>query len=136
MQCSPLTEASSLRDRNDVEAFKDVIEDEPHFITKIVDNDLLAKVVVAMVGELVSWREEARIGCGEMGGVEKISSIGSKFMVDGEDCLDGCDGAGGGEVKGGGVDLGVIKSFSGEIPGETMGESGGDIIRLGGGPVW
>ncbi|GJS02915.1 hypothetical protein Tco_0319423 [Tanacetum coccineum] len=70
-----------------------------------------------------------------MGGVEKISSIGSKFMVDGEDCLDGCDGAGGGEVKGGGVDLGVIKSFSGEIPGETMGESGGDIIRLGGGPV-
>ncbi|GKA11466.1 hypothetical protein Tco_0691012 [Tanacetum coccineum] len=33
--------------------------------------------------------------CGEVGGVEKISSTRSKFMANEEDCLDGCDGAGG-----------------------------------------
>ncbi|GJX14958.1 hypothetical protein Tco_0206716 [Tanacetum coccineum] len=54
-------------------------------------------------------------------------------MANGEDCLDGCDAASGGEVKGGGVDFGVLKSSSGEILGETMGERGGDMIGLGGG---
>ncbi|GKE44600.1 hypothetical protein Tco_1471884, partial [Tanacetum coccineum] len=43
-------------------------------------------------------------------GVEKISSTGSKLIANGEDCLDGCDGAGRGEVNGGWVDLGVFKS--------------------------
>ncbi|GJU94384.1 hypothetical protein Tco_1319140 [Tanacetum coccineum] len=33
-----------------------------------------------------------------------------------EDCLDGWVGAGGGEVKGGGVDFGVTRTFLGEIP--------------------
>ncbi|GKF14571.1 hypothetical protein Tco_0056033 [Tanacetum coccineum] len=81
-------------------------------------------------GSMVSLR-----GCGEVGEVEKISSTGSKFMANGEDCLDGCDAASGGEVKGGGVDFGVLKSSSGEILGETMGERGGDMIGLGGGLV-
>ncbi|GKE74812.1 hypothetical protein Tco_1536853 [Tanacetum coccineum] len=78
---------------------------------------------------------ESKNGCGEVGEVEKISSTGSKFMANGEDCLDGCDGASGGEVKGGGVDFGVLKGSPGEILGETMGERGGDMIGLGGGPV-
>ncbi|GKA47077.1 hypothetical protein Tco_0739960 [Tanacetum coccineum] len=43
---------------------------------------------------------------------------------------------GGGEVIGSGVNFGVIKSSSGEILDETMGERGGDIMGLGGGPVW
>ncbi|GJU18483.1 hypothetical protein Tco_1146449 [Tanacetum coccineum] len=42
---------------------------------------------------------ESKNGCGEVGGVEKISSTGSKFMANGEDCLDGCDGAGGEKSK-------------------------------------
>ncbi|GJU84891.1 hypothetical protein Tco_1292437 [Tanacetum coccineum] len=42
---------------------------------------------------------------------------------------------GGGEVIGSGVDLGVIKSSSGEIPDETIGERGGDMMGLSGGPV-
>ncbi|GJZ98489.1 hypothetical protein Tco_0670942, partial [Tanacetum coccineum] len=74
-------------------------------------------------------------GCREVGGVEKISSIGSKFMANMEDCLDGCDGASGGEVKGGGVEFGVLKSLQGEIPGEIIGERGGDMMRLGVGPI-
>ncbi|GKA26903.1 hypothetical protein Tco_0713071 [Tanacetum coccineum] len=56
-------------------------------------------------------------------------------MANREECLDGCDGAGGGEVIGSGVDLGVIKSSSGEIPDETIGERGGDMMGLSGGPA-
>ncbi|GJS54547.1 hypothetical protein Tco_0627909 [Tanacetum coccineum] len=78
---------------------------------------------------------ESKNGCGEVGGVEKISSTGFKFMANGEDCLDGCDGAGG-EVKGGGVELGVVNSLLGEIPRDVMGERGGDMMGLSGGPVW
>nr|GEU73267.1 hypothetical protein [Tanacetum cinerariifolium] len=59
---------------------------------------------------------------------------GGGFVVRGE-CLDGCDGAYGGEVKESGVNLGVIKSSSGEIPSETMGERCGDMMGFGGGPV-
>ncbi|GKE53576.1 hypothetical protein Tco_1488732, partial [Tanacetum coccineum] len=38
---------------------------------------------------------ESKNTCGEVGGVEKISSTGSKFMVRGEECLEGYVGAGG-----------------------------------------
>ncbi|GJX14348.1 putative reverse transcriptase domain-containing protein [Tanacetum coccineum] len=57
----------------------------------------MAEVVVAKVEEVVPWWEEAVNGCGDMGGVEKISSTGSKSIANREDCFDGCDGAGGGE---------------------------------------
>nr|GEV48908.1 hypothetical protein [Tanacetum cinerariifolium] len=43
---------------------------------------------------------------------------------------------GGGEVKGSGVDLGVVNSLLGEIPGVVMGERGGDTIEVDGGVVW
>nr|GEU48974.1 hypothetical protein [Tanacetum cinerariifolium] len=36
-------------------------------------------------------------GCSDVGGVENISLTGSKLISNGEDCLHGCDGAGGGE---------------------------------------
>ncbi|GJW48064.1 hypothetical protein Tco_0079710 [Tanacetum coccineum] len=78
-------------------ALKNVIEDEPYFIMEV----LMAKVVVAKVKEVVLWREGAMVG-----GVEKISSTGSKLIANKEDCLDGCDGADGGVVNGGGVVLG------------------------------
>ncbi|GJR87937.1 hypothetical protein Tco_0211948 [Tanacetum coccineum] len=56
-------------------------------------------VVVAMVGEEVPWPEEVEVDlsnntCGEVGGVEKISSTGSNFIVKGEECLEGCVGVG------------------------------------------
>ncbi|GKB97617.1 hypothetical protein Tco_0983754 [Tanacetum coccineum] len=46
------------------------------------------------------------------------------------------DGAGGGEVKGGGVNLGVFKRCSGENRGRATGEVGGDSIGVEGGAVW
>ncbi|GKD89036.1 hypothetical protein Tco_1364543 [Tanacetum coccineum] len=75
------------------------------------------------------------IGGGDVGGVEKISTTRSKFMANGEDCLDGCDGACGGEVKGSGFDLGVVNSLLGVIPGDVMRERGRDTIGVDGGAV-
>ncbi|GKF27485.1 hypothetical protein Tco_0083379 [Tanacetum coccineum] len=46
-----------------------------------------------------------------MGGVENKSSMGSMLIAKGEECLDGWVRAGGGEVKGGGVDFRVTKSL-------------------------
>nr|GFB33103.1 hypothetical protein [Tanacetum cinerariifolium] len=53
---------------------------------------------------------ESKNGGGDVGGVEKISSTGSKLIANREDCLDGWDGVGRGEVNGEGVDLGLFKS--------------------------
>ncbi|GJU52123.1 hypothetical protein Tco_1221678 [Tanacetum coccineum] len=72
---------------------------------------------------------------GEGRGVENKSSMGSKFMDNGEECLDNWVGAGGGEVKGGGVDFGVSKTFLGEIPGEIIRESGGEVFGVNRGAV-
>ncbi|GJX32336.1 hypothetical protein Tco_0242191 [Tanacetum coccineum] len=79
---------------------------------------------------------ESKNTCEEVGGVEKMSSTGSKFMVRGEECLEGRVGADGGEVKGGGDDFGVSKSLVGEIPRVVIGESGGEIFGDDGGAVW
>nr|GEZ16184.1 hypothetical protein [Tanacetum cinerariifolium] len=78
---------------------------------------------------------ESKNACGEVRGVEKISSTGSKFMVIGDECLKGCVGAGGGEVNGGGDDFGVIKSLLGDIFGVAIGESGGDTFGVDGGAI-
>nr|GEV67007.1 hypothetical protein [Tanacetum cinerariifolium] len=56
------------------------------------------------------------------------------LMANGEECLDDWVGAGGGEVKGGGVNFRVI--LLGEIPEESTGESGGEDFRVEGGVVW
>ncbi|GJZ23466.1 hypothetical protein Tco_0560925 [Tanacetum coccineum] len=55
---------------------------------------------------------------------------GGGFVVlgGGKECLEGCVGAGGGEVNGGGDDFGVSKSLLGEIPRVVIGESGGVIF--------
>ncbi|GJV45368.1 hypothetical protein Tco_1429904 [Tanacetum coccineum] len=107
-----------------------------------------------------SYRESKSV-CGEVGGVEKISSTGSKLMDRGEECLeagdgvtnttrhrynedqdgvtgshDGIIGAGGGEVSGGGDDFGVSKSSLGEILGVVIGKSGEETFGDGGGTVW
>ncbi|GJU20566.1 hypothetical protein Tco_1153908 [Tanacetum coccineum] len=74
-------------------------------------------------------------GCGDVGGVEKISLTGSKLITNVEVCLDGCDGGSGREVNGGGVVLGVLKRWSRDVLDETIGESGGDTIGLDGGAV-
>ncbi|GJR43470.1 hypothetical protein Tco_1311573 [Tanacetum coccineum] len=74
-----------------------------------------------------SGRESKNV-CGEVGEVEEMSSTGSKFMVKGEECLEGCVDAGRGEVNGGGDDFGVSKSLLGEIPRVVIGESGGEIF--------
>nr|GEU45984.1 hypothetical protein [Tanacetum cinerariifolium] len=58
--------------------------------------------------------------------MESNDSLGGRgLVVVGEECLDGWVGAGGGEVKGGGVDLGVTKSLLGETPRESGSVDGG-----------
>nr|GEV20198.1 hypothetical protein [Tanacetum cinerariifolium] len=54
---------------------------------------------------------ESKSACREVGRVEKISSTGSKLMVRGEECLEGCVSASGGEVNGGGDDFGMSKVY-------------------------
>nr|GEU66194.1 hypothetical protein [Tanacetum cinerariifolium] len=65
---------------------------------------------------------ESKSACGEVGGVKNTSSTGSKFMVRGEECLEGCVGAGEGKVNGSGDDFGVRKSLFGEIPRVVIGD--------------
>ncbi|GJW16020.1 hypothetical protein Tco_0020153 [Tanacetum coccineum] len=79
--------------------------------------------------------EEAR-NCGGNGG------RGSSIFGRGEGSLAICSieskdglGAGGGEVKGGGVVFGVTKSLLGETPGENTEESGGDEFGDDGWPI-
>ncbi|GJV84742.1 hypothetical protein Tco_1524640 [Tanacetum coccineum] len=74
----------------DIEAIENVIEDEPYFFTKVVENDLSALKMIA------------------------------KHLMSG------------GEVKRGGVDLGVVNSLLGEFPGDVMGESGGETFGVDG----
>ncbi|GJW38297.1 mitochondrial outer membrane protein porin 2-like protein [Tanacetum coccineum] len=81
-------------------------------------------------GSLVKRSMELNDG---LGGVENKSSVGSKFMASGEECLDGWVGAGRGEVKGGGVVFGVSRILLGVIPKDIMGESSGEVFRLDGG---
>nr|GEU55901.1 reverse transcriptase domain-containing protein [Tanacetum cinerariifolium] len=69
------------------------------------------------------------------GGVENKSSVGSKFIASGEECLDGWIGSGRGEVKGGGLDFGVSRTFLGEILREIIKESGGKVFGVNGGSV-
>ncbi|GJU82040.1 hypothetical protein Tco_1284405 [Tanacetum coccineum] len=68
--------------------------------------------------------------CREVRGVENKSLVGSKLMASGEECLDGWVGAGGGEVKGGGVVFGVSKILLGVIPEDIIRESGGEAFGL------
>ncbi|GJS92395.1 hypothetical protein Tco_0799363 [Tanacetum coccineum] len=81
------------------------------------------------------YSRESKNMCGEVGGVKKISSTGSKFMVRGEECLEGCVGAGEGEVNEDGDDFGVRKSLLGEILGVVIRESGGEKFEVDGGAV-
>ncbi|GJY70108.1 hypothetical protein Tco_0473090 [Tanacetum coccineum] len=78
---------------------------------------------------------ESKNACGEVGGVEKMSSTGSKFMVRGEECLEGCVGTGGGAVNEGRDDFGVSKSLLGEIPRVAIGERGGETFGVDEGAV-
>nr|GFB77410.1 hypothetical protein [Tanacetum cinerariifolium] len=78
---------------------------------------------------------ESKNACGKVRGVEKMSSMGSKLMVRGEECLEGYVGSGGGEVRRGGDEFRVSKSLLGEIPRVVIGEGIGEIFRDDGGAV-
>ncbi|GKC20033.1 hypothetical protein Tco_1022183 [Tanacetum coccineum] len=103
-----------------IETIKNVIEDESHFIMKVVDNDLGALAMFAKHfmggGGLVvlggRFYRESKSACGEVGGVENMSSTRSKLMVRGDECLEGCVGADGGEVSRGGDDFWSEQKFA------------------------
>ncbi|GJS88759.1 hypothetical protein Tco_0771395 [Tanacetum coccineum] len=87
-----------------VETIENVIEDESHFIMKVVDNDL---------GALAMWRRiSSSRWCREVGRVKKMRLTGSKLMVRGDECLEGCVGADGGEVSRGGDDFWSKQKFA------------------------
>nr|GEV83591.1 hypothetical protein [Tanacetum cinerariifolium] len=124
----------------------DVIENEVHFIMKVVNNDLSALTMVTKYfmsrvggGFMVlggrSFRE-SKNACGEVGGIKKISSIGSMFMVRDEECLEGCVGTYGGEFNKGRDDFRVRKGLLGKIPDVVIGKRGGETFGDDGGAVW
>ncbi|GJZ91141.1 hypothetical protein Tco_0663068 [Tanacetum coccineum] len=127
-----------------VKAIKNMIEDESHFVTKVVDNDLgalemFAKHFMGGGGLVVLGgrsSRESKSACGEVGGVMKMSLKGSKLMVRNEECLEGCIGASGGEISRGGDDFKVGKSLLSEIPKVMIGEGGGETFGDDGGAVW
>ncbi|GJW84182.1 hypothetical protein Tco_0157327, partial [Tanacetum coccineum] len=111
-----------------IEVLENVVEDEPHFFMEKLwwqrwfhggrGSGWLAKCSIVSNkghggGGLVvlggKSSSESKNGRGDVGGVEKISSTGSRLIANEKDCLDGCDGASGGEVNGRGVVLGVFK---------------------------
>ncbi|GKE92819.1 hypothetical protein Tco_1573914 [Tanacetum coccineum] len=99
--------------------------------------DLRAEVAVVMVGEVVPWLEEVVVDRPNiLLNRKKMSSTGSMFMARGEECLEGLVGVGGGEFKGGEVDLGVVNNLLGDIPKDVIGESGGEVIEVVGGLIW
>ncbi|GJW93473.1 MAK10-like protein [Tanacetum coccineum] len=65
-----------------------------------------------------------------------MSSTGSMLIANGDDCLDGYVGAGGGEVNGREVVLGVFKSSLRENPGGAIGVIRGELSGVDGGAVW
>nr|GEX04484.1 hypothetical protein [Tanacetum cinerariifolium] len=87
--------------------------------------------MVVIRGEKVPWPEEVEVDLPNVRLIQimvEISSTGSKFMVMGEKCLEGCVGADGGEVNEGRGNFGVSKSLHGEILEVVIGESGGEIF--------
>ncbi|GJX36537.1 hypothetical protein Tco_0248094 [Tanacetum coccineum] len=81
---------------------------------------LMAKVAGSLKEDLGEKLEvEVAMVEEEVGGVENKSSVGYKFMASGEECLDSFLGAAGGEVKGGGVDFGILVHIHHRIP-DTM----------------
>ncbi|GJX55769.1 hypothetical protein Tco_0285666 [Tanacetum coccineum] len=113
----------------DVEALENVVEDEPHFFTKIVDNDLCAGKGGrggSMVGSGGGWLAKHSIVSNEGCGGAVLAVLGGKSS----------NGACGGEVNSRGVILGVFKSLLGEILGDVIGERGGYTIRVDGGTIW
>ncbi|GJW09688.1 hypothetical protein Tco_1575515 [Tanacetum coccineum] len=141
---------------------REVVENESHFSLKIVDQDLssLAMFTKHLMGGSVGSNfgvgEEKIESIGGIGGgsfakrsmVAKDGLGGDGFVVDGgrspsksrkmrsvvvEEQV--FNGSGGGEVNGGGVDLGVSKQFSLELIVVLIGDSGGVVIgEVGGAP--
>ncbi|GJZ31784.1 hypothetical protein Tco_0576831 [Tanacetum coccineum] len=83
-------------------------------------------------GSLAKSSMESKDG---LGGGRFVVLGGRSSSVSKKECLDGWVGAGGGEVKGDGVDFGVSRTLLGEIPEEIIGESGGEVFGVDGGAV-
>ncbi|GJW11598.1 hypothetical protein Tco_1577425 [Tanacetum coccineum] len=91
------------------------------------------EVEAAMVEEKIPCERSSSVSKsirGEVGGVKNKSSVGSMLMASGEECLDGWVGAGGRDVKGGGVVFGVSRILLGVVPGDIMRESGSEAFGV------
>ncbi|GJU70164.1 hypothetical protein Tco_1256423 [Tanacetum coccineum] len=115
-----------------IKTLENVIEDEPHLFMEIVDNDLHALTMITkhFVSERGKGiiRSQCRSCGGNSGRGGSMSGRGGGWLAKCSIVLNEGVGGGGlvvrGEVIGSGVELGVIKSSSDEIPSETMGERG------------
>ncbi|GJV63561.1 putative reverse transcriptase domain-containing protein [Tanacetum coccineum] len=131
-----------LRKIQDIEAIENVVENESHFSLEVVDDGLssLAMLIIHF-GKVNSM---GGMGSGSLAIRSIVSNDGrgggGKDSVEGAKFFEGVKkglrrvGAGGGEVNGGGVDLGVSKRLPLEVAGEMIGESGGiEVGEVGGG---
>ncbi|GJZ28254.1 hypothetical protein Tco_0572901 [Tanacetum coccineum] len=105
----------------------DVIEDEAHFIKKVVNNDLRALTMVTKhfmsehkKGVIRSYRQKSRW--------RSFVVLGGRSSRESKNAC--------GEVNRGSDDFGVSKSLLGEIPGVVIGESGGETFGDDEGAVW
>ncbi|GJY12514.1 hypothetical protein Tco_0381823 [Tanacetum coccineum] len=138
---------SSMRSRlmangDDIEAIENVVENESHFSLEVVDdglspNDGSGGLIEGRFGKRCDGnggRSGSMSEVGE-GKVDLMVGIGGGSLTihlmvsnDGRGggglVVEGGIGAGGGEVNGGGVDLGVSKRLPLEVAGEMIGESG------------
>ncbi|GJW30723.1 hypothetical protein Tco_0047598 [Tanacetum coccineum] len=147
MESSPLMNAMAV---------ENVVENESHFSLEVVDQDLssLAMFTKHLMGRGGGVGSNSGVGEGKeefMGGIggsfAKCSMV-AKDDLGGDDSLlmvedhlahqvkmEKIFGAGGGEVNGGGVVLGVSKPFSLEFIIVLIGDSGGVVIgEVGGAP--
>ncbi|GJY67224.1 hypothetical protein Tco_0469462 [Tanacetum coccineum] len=106
--------------QKDIEAIENVVENESHFSLEVVDDGLEGKV-----------NSMGGMGSGSLAILSMMSNDG---RGGGGLVVEGGIGVGGGEVNGGGVDLGVSKRLPLEVAGEMIGESGGiEVGEVGGG---
>ncbi|GKD18130.1 hypothetical protein Tco_1207288 [Tanacetum coccineum] len=98
----------------------------------------MVEVVAAMVGEEVPWPKEVVVDWPSVQLIRMTVEVEEDWWFLEVDLQESqrVREENIGEVKGGGVDFGLVNSLFGEIPRDVMGESGGETFRIDGGTVW
>ncbi|GJU63832.1 hypothetical protein Tco_1245667 [Tanacetum coccineum] len=115
--------------RKDIEAIENVLKNESHFSLEVVDDGLSSLAMLT-----IHFGKVNSMGGMGSGSLAIRSIVSNDGRGGGGLVVEGGIGAGGGEVNGRGVDLGVSKRLLLEVAGEMIGESGGiEVGEVGGG---